>query len=58
MSAVWMAFFIGGFLGCIATVFTLGLCMADRSGDELPVLCHCDQAEQGRTCKGCCGGDK
>lgn len=51
-------FLLAGFLAVLPLFLHFGLCMAARSGDELPVLCHCDQAEQGRTCKGCCGGDK
>jgi len=52
MSPVWIAFCCGVFLGSIAGVMVIALCMAAKRGDALP-LCHCDDAEQGRACGTC-----
>jgi hypothetical protein len=52
MSPVWVAFCCGVFIGSIAGVMVIALCMAAKRGDDLP-LCHCDDAEQGRACRAC-----
>lgn len=52
MSPVWIAFWCGIFLGSIAGVMVISLCAAAKRGDDIP-YCHCDNAEQGRTCRSC-----
>lgn len=52
MSAVWVAFACGFFLGGVGGVSAVALCMAAKSGDAIP-HCYCDDAEQGRSCGSC-----
>ena len=56
MAPVWVAFCVGVVVGGIAGVFAISLCLAAKRGDVLPVRCHCDNAEQGRSCKPCRDG--
>ena len=55
MTPVWVAFWCGTFIGGMGGVFVLALCVAARNGDDLPQSCHCDHADQGRTCRECAG---
>lgn len=56
MQPVWIAFWVGIFIGGMAGVFVMALCVAAKCGDDLPVPCHCDHANQGRTCRECIDG--
>ncbi len=53
MSPVWVAFCVGCFIGGLAGMFTLALCMAAKRGDDMSSHCHCDHADQGRSCREC-----
>lgn len=52
MSPVWIAFWVGIFLGGMAGVMVMALCVAARSGDDMPKPNRCDQSEKGHVC--CC----
>jgi hypothetical protein len=52
MSAAWIGFVCGMFLGSVGGVFVMALCFAARRGNDLHG-CHCDSANQGRACRTC-----
>ncbi|CAB4211752.1 hypothetical protein UFOVP1419_17 [uncultured Caudovirales phage] len=53
MAPVWVAFWIGCFIGGMCGVVMMALCVAARSGDDLLMQCHCDHVEPGRVCREC-----
>jgi hypothetical protein len=53
MSPVWIAFWVGAFLGGMGGILAMALCVAAKRGDDLPDYCHCDHANQGRACREC-----
>lgn len=53
MSPVWVAFCVGLLLGAPVGIIVISLCMAAKRGDDMPSHCHCDHADQGRSCREC-----